>query len=287
MSPLETLSRRPLWAYFGLVFLIAWGAVVVVVGPAGIVGDATPENWQLLPVFGAMLLGPAIAGLAMVYLTDGQPGLADLWRRQRNVRLPLRWYAIALLTTPIVLLSILVPLSSVDTAFVPSLVATDDVVSVLAFGLVYGLLAGFLEEIGWMGFALPVLRRRYSLLVAGLLLGVIWGAWHGLADYWGTHTDFGALWLPRIALWTAALTAFRMLMAWVYEHTESLFVAQLMHASFTGSQGILVPTLSPANHFLWYSLFTLVLWGVVLVVAVIRHRRRVTRPHSGSQNLLD
>ena len=182
MSPSKTLSRRPLWAYFGLVFLIAWGAVVVV-GPAGIVGATTPENWQLLPVFGAMLLGPAIAGLAVVYITGGRAGLGDLWRRQRHVRVHFHWFAIALLTAPIVMLGLLVPLSSVDTAFVPSLVATDDVVSVLAFGLVFGLFAGFLEEIGWTGFALPVLRRRYSLLVAGLLLGVIWGAWHGLADY--------------------------------------------------------------------------------------------------------
>lgn len=272
----ERIVRRPLLSYFLLVFVIAWGAVVVAVGPEGIVGDATPENWQLLPVFGSMLLGPAIAGVLLVALTDGREGLRDLWQRQRRWRVNVRWYAIALLTTPVLLFVILGGLSTTSPTFVPSLIATDEVVGVLAFGLVYGLFAGFLEEIGWTGFALPRLRRRYSLLVAGILLGVVWGVWHGLADYWGTHTEFGSLWPLRIALWTAALTAFRVLIAWVYENTQSLLVAQLMHASFTGSQGLLVPALSPADHFVWYSIFTVVLWVLVGVLALSLRRRRDT-----------
>lgn len=274
MALVERLTRYPLATYFLLVFAIAWGAIVAVVGPAGLVGDATPANWQLLPVFGSMLLGPAIAGLLLVALTDGRAGLRDLWRRQRRWRVNLRWYAVALLTTPVLLLVVLGGLSTGSPAFVPSLVATDDVVGVLAFGLVYGLFAGFLEELGWTGFALPRLRRRYSLLVAGVLLGAVWGLWHGLTDYWGTHAQFGSLWLPRIALWTAALTAFRVLLAWVYENTESLLVAQLMHASFTGSQGLLVPALSPADHFVWYGLFTVALWALVGVLALSLRRQR-------------
>ena len=267
MRPLKPIAQRPLLSFFVLVFLIAWGAVIIVVGPAGITGGRSPENWQLLPVFGAMLLGPAVAGLFLLAITDGRAGLRDLWRRQRRWKVDLRWYPVALLTTPVLLLGILGPLSLVSSSFVPSIIATDDVFGVLAFGLVYGLVAGFFEEIGWTGFALPRLRHRYSLLAAGLLLGIVWGVWHGLADYWGTHAEFGALWLPRIALWTAALTAYRVLIVWVYENTESLLVAQLMHASFTGSQGLLVPALSPTDHFLWYGSFTVALWVIVAVLA--------------------
>lgn len=284
MTVAERVTRRPLLSYFVLVFAIAWGAVVFVVGPDGIVGDATPESWQLLPVFGTMLLGPVIAGLAMIALTEGRAGLSDLWRRQRRWRVSLHWYAIALLTTPVLLLGILGGLSLTLPAFVPSLVATDDVVGVLALGLVFGLFAGVLEEIGWTGFALPQLRRRYSLLVAGLVLGIIWGVWHGLADYWGTHTQFGSLWVLRIGLWIAALTAFRVLLVWVYENTESLFVAQLMHASFTGSQGLLVPTLAPGGHFVWYSLFTLVLWALVgVLIHSLRRRGEGTPTRQGGR----
>lgn len=273
------LERRPTISYFVLVFLVAWGAVVVVVGPAEIASGATPETWQLLPVFGAMLLGPAIAGFAMVAATDGRAGLRDVWTRQLRWHVDLRWYAIALLTTPILLLGILGALSLNSPVFVPSILATDDVIDAVAFGLVIGLFAGFFEEVGWTGFAFPRLRRQYSFLMAGLLLGVIWGVWHALADYWAIHIQFGDLWLPRIALWTAALTAYRILIAWVYENTASLLLAQLMHASFTGSQTLLVPSLSPADHFIWYSLFTVILWAIVLVVALWT-RSRNTSPVS-------
>jgi membrane protease YdiL (CAAX protease family) len=265
--------KKPVALYFLLVFLVAWGAVMLVVGPEGLRGTAQPETGDLLPVFGAMLLGPAAAGVLLTYLTGGRKGLSELWSRQKRWRVGGRWYAIALLTTPALLLTILVPLSTVSVAFVPAVIASGNVAEVVAFGLASGLLAGFLEEVGWTGFAQPALRRRHSVLLAGLILGLIWGAWHGLADYWGAHATFGSLWFPRILLWTLALTAYRMLMARVYEHTGSLLVSQLMHASFTGSQGILVPSLSPAAHFTWYGLFTMALWLMVAVLFV-RTRRR-------------
>lgn len=268
MTRLGILERRPALGYFVLVFVISWGAVVVTVGPTELLQGASPETWQILPIFGSMLLGPPLAGLALLASTDGRAGLRDLWTRQTRWRVDLRWYAIALLTTPVLLLVILGGLSLTSPRFVPLVVATDDLAGVLLFGLVAGAFAGFLEEIGWTGFALPRLRTRYALLTAGLLLGVIWGVWHGLADYWATHAEFADLWLPRIALWTAALTPYRLLLAWVYEHTRSLLVAQLMHASFTGSQAVLVPPVSPGDHLLWYGLFTAALWVVAGVVAL-------------------
>ncbi|MFB6106484.1 MAG: lysostaphin resistance A-like protein [Halobacteriaceae archaeon] len=273
MRATELLARRPVSSYVLLVFLVAWGAVVAVVGPASLAAGETPSARHLLPVFAAMLLGPALAGLLLTALTAGRPGVVALWDRQRRWRVPLRWYAVAVLTTPALLLCTLGPLSVASPAFVPAAVASDDVLSVLGPALAVGLFAGLFEEVGWTGFALPTLRARYGLLTAGVALGVVWGAWHGLADYWGNAVLFGDLWTVRIALWISALTAYRVLIAWVYEHTRSLLLAQVMHASFTGSQGALVPDLSPAGYLGWYALFAVALWAVVLVVAWSRRTR--------------
>ena len=52
--------------------------------------------------------------------------------------------------------------------------------SLLLIGLVVGLVTGIFEELGWTGFAIPRLRLRYGVLTTGLIVGVLWGAWHFL-----------------------------------------------------------------------------------------------------------
>jgi hypothetical protein len=40
------------------------------------------------------------------------------------------------------------------------------------------LVIGPVEELGWRGLALPLLQRRLVPLWAGLVLGLVWSAWH-------------------------------------------------------------------------------------------------------------
>jgi membrane protease YdiL (CAAX protease family) len=97
-----------------------------------------------------------------------------------------------------------------------------------------------LEEIGWMGFAAPRLRRRHSVLMTGLIVGVLWGLWHLLQQVFVSGTYAGGV--PLLAFLTlsasaavASLTAYRVLMVWVYERTGSLLVTTLMHGMLTAS----------------------------------------------------
>ena len=78
-----------------------------------------------------------------------------------------------------------------------------------------------------------------------------------------------------LSVFVGYLTAFRILMLWVYDHTESLFVSMLMHLSFTSSLLILNPLGIAGAHLLTYS-FTLagVLWVLVSIVAMVNSRRR-------------
>ena len=66
----------------------------------------------------------------------------------------------------------------------PGIFTSTDKASFLLFGIAVGLGAGFFEELGWTGFAVPRLRRRYGVLTTGLIVGVLWGAWHFLVVVW-------------------------------------------------------------------------------------------------------
>ncbi len=55
------------------------------------------------------------------------------------------------------------------------------------------LFTGGNEEPGWRGFALPRLLKWHSPLIASLVLGVIWVAWHlpvFFTEEWGGDTPF-------------------------------------------------------------------------------------------------
>jgi membrane protein implicated in regulation of membrane protease activity len=61
---------------------------------------------------------------------------------------------------------------------------------------------------------------------------------------------------------------------------QSVGLLGSMHASFSGSQAVLVPVLSVSDHFLWYGAFTGALWALVLLLVVVRRvrTRREVRP---------
>jgi membrane protease YdiL (CAAX protease family) len=140
-------------------------------------------------------------------------------------------------------------------------------------GLVIGLLAGGVEELGWTGFATPRLLSRWSPLRAGIALGLIWATWHALADFTGNGAAMGDQWLPYfLVYWIVTLTAYRVLMTFVYAHTRSLLVAMLMHASYTGWQFTLSPGTSGDQSFIWQALLAIAFVAIAAVVAV-RERR--------------
>jgi membrane protease YdiL (CAAX protease family) len=165
-------------------------------------------------------------------------------------------------------------LSQFSNEFLPGMFTAVDKASLVLFGIIAGLSAGIFEEIGWTGFATPELRKRQGMLATGLIVGFLWGAWHYLVAFWGGGDDSGAFVLPlflaQMLFYVAVLPAFRILMVWVYDHTQSLLVAMLMHASLTGSvlfffmpEGIPDPALIT-----WYLAMAAVFWTAAAVIVM-------------------
>jgi len=110
-----------------------------------------------------------------------------------------------------------------------------------------------------------------NALAPAILLGLRWGTWHiPVIDYLGTSTPHGAYWLPFYFAFTAAMTAIRVLIAWVYSNTKSVLLAQLFHAFSTGSLVVFSPPrVTAAQESLWYAVYA----------AALRARRRSHRHH--------
>lgn len=238
---------------------------------------------RLLPfVFLAMLAGPGLASILLTGIVDGRDGLRDLFVRQCRWRVSIRSYSAAMLITPFLLTAILGTLTLISPVFMPGIITASDKFTLMGFSIAAGLAAGFFEELGWTGFAIPKMQLKHSAFATGVMLGVIWAIWHLLADFWGGYASYGVLYIPHFLLWAVALPAYRVLMVWVYNNTGSLLVAQLMHASFTGSQFLLTPpAVSIADDVLWYLIFAASLVVAAIVVVRIYGRKRLISCQQG------
>ena len=288
------IKRHPLLSYFALAFAISWGGMLFAVGlgPGGF--SATPQQLQMAVPYAvpAMILGPSVASILLTGLLYGRVGLREFRSRLLRWRVGARWYAVALLTAPLSMMAVLLALSLVSPEFLPRIFTAGDKPILLLMGIAVGLVAGIFEELGWTGFAVPtLLRLRYGVLGTGLIVGVLWGAWHLPINFWASGVTSGelslAIFLPAwlLGILVGSLTAYRVLMVWVYERTNgSLLMAILMHVSLATFTFILTPPLGGAPYWVIGFAYAAALWVVVAAVAVAQGghlsrqplRRRVT-----------
>ena len=256
-GPSGLIRRHPARAFFAFTFLVSWTAALMVSWPWLHRGQPLPDLAGYL-MFPAMLVGPSLMGALMTRTVDGAAGMRVLRRRLGHWRLG-PWYAVLLLP-PLLVYGILACLRQfVAPAFAPNLFVA---------GVLFGVPAGFLEEIGWMGFAFDKLRERRSALAAAVVLGIAWATWHlPVVDFLGAAHPHGAYWLPFFVAFAAAMTAMRVLIAWVYVNTDSVLGAQLLHVTSTGALVVFGATqVVPRQEVAWYGLYALALWLVVAVV---------------------
>jgi pimeloyl-ACP methyl ester carboxylesterase/membrane protease YdiL (CAAX protease family) len=263
------LRRHPLLAFYVLAFVLSWGGFVLVLGPGSLVNTNWHAEGKFLSAIIVMLAGPSIAGLLLTGLVDGRAGYRDLFMRLRKWRVGLGWYALAILPAPIVTAASLFTLS------ITSPLLTADNKAAIVFGGLGAAVTTILEEIGWTGFVVPRLRRRYSIPMTGFIVGVLWGLWHLLQQVSVSGTYAGdvpllAFLVLSVLAAVSSLTAFRVLMVWVYDRTGSLLVTTLMHGMLTASSIFWFTPIATGALFLadvW--LVAAVMWLLVGAVALV------------------
>jgi len=267
-------KRHPVLTYYGLMFAISWGVGLIVLGPDGFLGSKPISGAQLPLVYVAALAGPSIAGLLSVGLMRGRQGMQDLLSRLFRWDVSPGWYAVALLTAPVLTSLTLLALSLVSPNYLPAIMVSGNKMRLLVSGIVVALIVPVFEELGWTGFAIPQLRQRYSVVATGLIVGLLWGVWH-FPLFAGSVPS--ALYL--VVLLFSWLPPYRVLMVWVYDHTRSVLVAMLMHVMIVFGSLVLIPT-TPSEVWVTFDLvFAAELWLLVAVVAFVKRTRAGTEDH--------
>ncbi len=278
------VSKYRLLCFYLIAFAFSWGGVLAVIGGLGHIPGTAAETEALIgPVMLGWFAGPSVSSIVVTALAEGRAGLRGLGSRLTKWRVGIHWYAIALLAGPALDSLALLLLSLFYPGYLPTIVTSADKLSVLLFGVVAGLVGGgFLEELGWTGFAVHNLRSRHGAFDTALIVGILWGAVHFSFVLWASGGTIGSIPLATflivrmVDLLLGGLPAFRVLMVWVYDRTGSLLIAMLMHATLSASMLIIAPESISGVPFI-----TLCLLGSVtrwVIVGAVAGLHRLLRP---------
>lgn len=160
--------RTQLVAFFFLSFLIGWVAWLPLV--------INPQLPQPMSIIG--LFAPALSAVLVAWWAQGKAGIATIFQRYRTWRFSIAWYLFALLVIPVIY-GIGLLLTSLSTHVVIGNLFIANSPFFLLVAYVYLMIINSGEEIGWRGFALPLLETQFRRpLFVGLLLGIFWALWH-------------------------------------------------------------------------------------------------------------
>lgn len=251
----QDMTVKTLVPFLILTFALTWGLAAVLI----FVSFSTP-------VFLLAVYSPGIVGIFLVWRYYGLKGLGNFFRRLTLWRMPLGWWLYLLVGFPAIIYLGAALKGTISDPFPFS--PWYEVFPSLMFSF---FLLGTNEEFGWRGVALPLLQRKYSPFWAGLILGIIWAAWHIPAFYisglqyeaWSAVPYFGGV----IALSVILTPMFN-------SARGSLLIAYLYHFQIMNP---IFPDAQP-----WDSLLV----ALTAVIIVVLNRRTMFKKGTGVTNIL-
>jgi len=252
-----SIAHKPVIWFYIFAFLLSWlGWVPQLFHARGIIGFDSPV-FTFLGVG-----GPTLAAVLVVWVKYGRRAIPGLFSPLAKAKVDawswitalLAWAAI---TGAALALGALVGIPLPDPE---------------KFGPITGLLPVFImmllsnvwEEIGWRGFALPMLQKRWSAIIASLIMAPLWVLWH-LPLLLNPQNAMSAFpWWAEI-VFTFALT---ILYTSLYNQSKgSLLMVTIFHAmSNTAAYWLMETSPSFASHYLWTVAVTTFLAVIVVFV---------------------
>ena len=96
------------------------------------------------------------------------------------------------------------------------------------------------EEIGWRGYALPLMSKKIGLAMSSFLLGIIWATWHLPFFYIATADTFN----QSFPVYLLQVTGLSVIMAWLFWKVNgNLLPLMVFHAAINNTKDI-VPSAS-------------------------------------------
>lgn len=225
--------------FLALTFLWSWTNWFI--GLKVLSNGISPETiGQFLPLFFVGVYGPTASGIITSLIFDGFSGVLALLKKLVIWKAPISSY-LYVVFLPLIFVAIGILLYSqligdigeFDSAALNYIPAT----------LLAGIYAGPLgEELGWRGFLLPELQKRFSPFKSAIVIGVVWFLWH-VPLWWapfGTLVSGEPLSALPILTYLVMLICLSIIITWLVNRSNgSVLIAILFHLSINAGIALL------------------------------------------------
>ena len=212
MNKTISSTKHQLITFFILTYVISW--LLFFIG----------HKTEIMPIIMLGIWAPSLTSIGLTFYFFGKKGLSQMFCRFK--RFNVKWYYWVLL--------ILLPITihfvgrSLWQLFYEGAINPFHLKPAYWLGAIIPsfLIAGFGEELGWRGFALPRLQRNFSPIKSAFILAIVHLLWH-LPTYWlgqGMHNVPFLFILAFLFPWTFIFN-------WLYNKSGgSLIFAISFHA---------------------------------------------------------
>lgn len=230
------------WFFWGMAYLM------------GVSGETEGILGPSLILLG--LAGPMVMSMTSLYLNHSKEEQREYWKRIADFkRISFKWWLLILF---------LMPAITIFAGYLSGHWEHYRFASILpSLGLTIFVtpLVPFLEELGWRGYVLDCLQKRYSALASSLILGTAWALWH-LPVFFLKGSVFSLAGVGSLAFWLyfVNLVTLSVLFTWIYNNTErSILSAIIFHT-----------ILEIMGHFdFWPAFSSKVVYNSVLLLLVV------------------
>jgi membrane protease YdiL (CAAX protease family) len=232
-SRLSFMHRYPIVTFYMLALVLGAGTIYLVIQ------GVLPTSLALLSALSASL-----AGLIMTAIIDGKAGLKLLLSRLLIWRVGIGYWLFAtLFLVPAILIGFLFnPLFNGDPISFSNI---KPAFNILPMFIVFFIVAGLGQELGWTGFLILRLQARFGALTACIIRAFLVGIWHLPLLIYATlqpnvlvDFQYGA-WIAQKGFLIVFVTIVLMLIlpwsifyTWIFNNTKgSLLLVATLHAS--------------------------------------------------------
>ncbi len=248
------IEKHPLLLFFVFAYLFFFMSLLII----GIIINIVQIPDVVMQICVAIASWtPNIAAILIVWKIRGKSGISELFAGWKKWRVSIVWYVVGII--PIIIAFTATGINSLINGKAIQIRTEISWITLLSMFIFHFMQGATGEELGWRGYALPKLEERYSVLISGIILGLLISGWHSILHL------VSPIGVPEWQFWLI-MVCYCIIIAWVYNQSNhSLVIVTLFHFSFNLGLDLVVTKLELIN---LSELFPIYI-GIYLLIAIV------------------